>query len=210
MFATRAGRATIVSYGSAPGELAVCLRAVGVLDRSEMTKLVVTAPEGLGRLVERLAGGTLAVGGALQTGGAWWCAASPIRVVVLADPAAGARLKERLRTEARHLALTVEDRSHEWAAIELIGRRTRKVLAALGAYGDTGDPRRVPPFRTSSVGGIELTWLLETDQRALALVANESAGSAWRAIEEAGRPFGISCVGQDAASRYRLLERTGL
>ena len=36
----------------------------------------------------------------------------------------------------------------------------------------------------------------------------ERAGEAWLAIERAGRPFGISCVGHEAASRYALLERT--
>jgi hypothetical protein len=30
----------------------------------------------------------------------------------------------------------------------------------------------------------------------------------WRAVERAGRPFGLSCVGQEAAGRYSLLERT--
>jgi glycine cleavage system aminomethyltransferase T len=210
LFATRAGRTTAVSYGSPPGELAVCLRAVGLADRSELTKLGLSAPAGLGELVERITGSRLAVGGALHAGGAWWCAASPARIVVLAEPTAGARIRERLRTESRHLALTVEDHSAEWAAIELIGRRARKVLAALGIYGDTGDPRRVPPFRTAPVKGIEVAWLLQSDQRALALVPREHAAATWRAIEEAGRPFGLSCVGEDAASRYRLLERTGL
>ena len=39
------------------------------------------------------------------------------------------------------------------------------------------------------------------------LAPSEQAG-AWRAIERAGRPFGLSCVGQEAAGRYALLERT--
>jgi glycine cleavage system aminomethyltransferase T len=209
VFATRDGRRTVVSYGSPPGELAVCLRAVGLADRSELTKLVLTAPTGLARLVERLTGSALAVGGALQVGGAWWCAASATSVVVLNDDSAASRLKARLRTEARHVALTVEDHSDDWAAIELIGRRTPKVLAALGVYGEAGDPRRVPPFTTAHLSGLELSWLLESDQRALALAPRQHAGALWRVIEEAGRPFGLSCVGQEAASRYRLLERNG-
>ena len=40
------------------------------------------------------------------------------------------------------------------------------------------------------------------------LVDRERAGEVWRAIEHAGRPFGLSCVGQEAAGRYALLERT--
>jgi hypothetical protein len=29
----------------------------------------------------------------------------------------------------------------------------------------------------------------------------------WLAIERVGRPFGLSCVGHEAASRYALMER---
>jgi hypothetical protein len=39
------------------------------------------------------------------------------------------------------------------------------------------------------------------------LVDRERAGEAWLAIERAGRPFGISCVGDEAACRYALMER---
>ena len=53
---------------------------------------------------------------------------------------------------------------------------------------------------------IDVNWLLESPRRALALVAREHAAIAWRALEEAGRPFAISCVGQQAASRYSLLD----
>jgi glycine cleavage system aminomethyltransferase T len=210
VFATRAGRPTVVNYGSPPGELAVCLRAVGLADRSELTKLALSAPAGLGEFVERLTGSRLAVGGALYAAGAWWCAASATRIVVLVEPIAGARFQERLRTETRHLALSIEDHTSDWAAFELIGRRARKVLAVLGIYGDTSDPRRVPPFTTRSVKGVDVNWLLRSDQRALALVPRDHAATTWQTIEDAGRPFGLSCVGEDAASRYQLLERTGL
>jgi hypothetical protein len=57
------------------------------------------------------------------------------------------------------------------------------------------------------VAGIEARLLLESDRRALLLVASELAADAWRAIEQLGRPFGISCVGLEAARRYALLER---
>jgi hypothetical protein len=40
------------------------------------------------------------------------------------------------------------------------------------------------------------------------LVDRERAGEVWSAIEHAGRRFGLSCVGQEAAGRYALLERT--
>ncbi len=62
--------------------------------------------------------------------------------------------------------------------------------------------------RSSSarIGTVDVSWLLEAPRRALALVAREHAATAWRALEEAGRPFAISCVGQQAAARYSLLD----
>jgi glycine cleavage system aminomethyltransferase T len=211
VFASHHGRSVAINFGSAAGELAVCVSAVGLVDRSELSKLELEAtPAQLSHLVARLAGGELAVGGALETGGAWWCRSAPDRVLVLCDPSIGTRLRDRLRTQAQHhVALNVRDRSDELAAIALLGRATPKVLAALHAYGDDGDARRVSPFTAGAVDGVPVQWLLESDRRVLALVSRTQAGTVWRAIEEAGRAFGISCVGIEAARRYTLLERAG-
>jgi glycine cleavage system aminomethyltransferase T len=211
VFSGREGRSAVLHYGSAAGELAVCVRAVGLVDRSHLTKLVIEAPpEQLRQLIARLAGGGVGQGGTLRAGHAWWCGEAPGRVVVLCEPVAGARLSARLQAEGRHLAgLVVHDRSDEWAAIGLIGCTAGNVLRALGVYGESGDPRQVPPFTGHGIGAVQALWLLESDRRALALVPHGDAGQAWRAIEGAGRPFGISCVGLEAASRYSLVERAG-
>lgn len=211
VFASHHGQPVALNYGSAAAELAVCVSAVGLLDRSELTKLVLEAPPAqLGHLVARIAGTPVTVGGALPAGGAWWCGSTENTVVVLCEPALGGRLRERLHTQTmHHVALTVHDHSDDWAAIALIGRGTAKVVSALGAYGEAGDPRWVSPFTAATVNGVPIKWLLESDHRALALVPREEAAGVWRAIEDAGRPFGISCVGHEAASRYMLLERPG-
>jgi glycine cleavage system aminomethyltransferase T len=210
VFSTREGRPTVIHYGSPAGELAVCLRAVGLLDRSELTKLAIQAPPAqLGHLVTRVAGRAVAPGGALLADGAWWCRAADGRLIILCEPHVGRRLLAVLREQTvHHVAVTVRDLSEQWAAIELLGRRTGQVLSALGVYGETGDPRHVPPFGEQPVAGVEASWLLESSQRALALVPRSSAGDVWRAIELAGRSFGISCVGSEAARRYALLERS--
>jgi glycine cleavage system aminomethyltransferase T len=209
VFSNRDGRPTVVHYGSPAGELAVCVRAVGLLDRSELTKLVIEAPPAqLSHLVARLAGGTVSAGGALIADGAWWCGAGNGRVIVVCEPHVGKRLLEHLLAPTLHqVAVTVRDRSRDWAAIGLLGRNAGKVLRAVGVYGESGDPRQVAPFSSGTVGGIDAFWLLESDCRALLLVPEAFAGRAWRAVEQAGRPFGISCVGIEAARRYALLER---
>ncbi len=210
MLATRDGRPVTINFGSAAAELAVCVRAVGLVDRSELSKLVLEAPpKQLAGLTSRLIGDAVSPGGVLSAGNAWWCGDGPGRVIVLSDPDTGSRLRERLHVDARRCAgMIVRDASAELAAIGLLGRSADSVLRALGAFGESGDPRTVAPFSHGLLDGIPTSWLLQSDRRALALVPSARAGEAWLAIEGAGREFGISCVGHDAACRYALLERT--
>lgn len=209
VMATRGGQPVAINFGSAAAELAVCVRAVGLVDRSELVKLVLEAtPAQLETLMQRLTGGTVVPGGVVPAGGAWWCGEAPGRVFVLSDRQAGPRLLERLRTEALcHVTTQVREVSGELAAIGLLGRGTGRVLNALGVYGASGEVRRARPFARGWVEDIPAWWLLQSDRRAIALVSRVDAGAAWLAIERAGHPFGISCVGYEAASRYALVER---
>jgi hypothetical protein len=209
VFSVRSERPTVVNYGSAAGELAVCISAVGLVDRSRLREIVLQAPPSeLHRITYRLVGGTVVAGGALHAGHAWWCGLSPDCVLVLAEPAIAGRLRERLAGIAvHHATLRTLDVSEEWTAVELIGRRVAGLLAALGVYGPSGDARAVPPFTERKLDGIDTHWLLQSARRALALIPRERAGDWWRGIEQVGRPFGISCVGSEAAGRYELLER---
>jgi glycine cleavage system aminomethyltransferase T len=180
---------------------------VGLVDRSELSTVALEAPPAqLSALMTRLVGATVAPGGLVSGGTAWWCGEAVDRVMVVCDPRMGARLVDSLHTAAaRHVA--VRDLSQQLGAIALLGRNTGKVLASLGVYGPTGDPRHAKPFGRGSIDGIPVAWLLQSDHRALALVPREHAGAAWLAIERAGRPSGISCVGHEAACRYALMER---
>jgi glycine cleavage system aminomethyltransferase T len=208
VLSARDGSTVAVNYGSAAGELAVCVRAVGLVDRSDLSTLVIEASPGqLQRVLPRLLGGPLAPGGMRFAGGAWWCGARDDQIIVVCEPRPARRLAARLGA-SQQLAVGVSDQSAAWEAIELLGKATPDVLRALRVYGDAGDPRSVQPFSTGTVAGVGVMWLLDCDYRALALVPSESAGQVWRAIETAGRPSGISCVGWEAAARYAVLERT--
>jgi glycine cleavage system aminomethyltransferase T len=210
VFSSRHGHAVAIHYGSAAGELSVCVSAVGLVDRSDLCKLAIeTSGAGaLAQLTARAAGAELAPEGAIWADGAWWCGAPRDEALVLTDPHTARRLVERLRIHAiHHVVRGIRDRSEELAAIGILGPAAPRVLAALGAYGAAGDPRLATPFCTASVAGADVSWLLESDRSAIALVASDCAADVWHAIEAAGRPFGISCVGQEAAGRYALLER---
>lgn len=208
VYSTRPGRRVAIHFGSAAAELSVCVRAVGLVERSELSTLSLEAPAAqLSALMTRLAGAAVAPGGLVCGRSAWWCGVAEDRAMVVCRAPTGARLAEALHGDAaRHL--TVRDLSEELAAIGVLGRNAGSVLSALGAYGPSGDARTARPFALAAVDGIPAWWLLQSDRQALALVSREHAGEVWLAIERAGRPFGISCVGEEAASRYALIERS--
>jgi glycine cleavage system aminomethyltransferase T len=155
-----------------------------------------------------LAGAELEPGGAVFSGGAWWCAENPERLLVVSDARLGDRLRAMLHARvARRVAVTLVDRTAELAAIAVVGRRAPALLAALGVYGESGDPRRVSPLTAHAVAGTDVMWLLESDNKALALMPGSSGASVWHAIEHAGQQFGICAVGREAMARYALIRR---
>ena len=203
------GHAVVANYGSAAGELAACVSAVGLADRSDLAKLVLQGPPAqLQHLTQRLTGSELAPGGAVLSGGAWWCAESPERMLVICDASRGDRLHAVLHARvARRSAVALTDRSAKLAALAVVGRRASALLAELGVYGESGNPRHVPPLTVHTGTGAEVLWLLESDDKAVALMATEDAPAVWHTIERAGQRFGLCAVGQDALARYALIRR---
>ncbi len=203
------GHGVVAHYGSAAGELAACVSAVGMADRSDLAKLVLQGPPGqLQHLAQRLTGSEVAAGGAALSGGAWWCAESPERMIVICDAKRGDRLYGVLHARvARRSAVTLTDHSADLAALAVVGRRASALLAELGVYGESGNPRHVPPLTAHSGAGADVLWLLESDDKALALMAAADAPAVWHTIERAGQRFGLCAIGQEALARYALIRR---
>ena len=205
VFGAHEGRLVALNYGSAAGELAACVHAVGLADVSAGSKLELTGGAAqLDAELARLLGRPLAAREAVRANDAWWCLAEPGRAVVLAEPQLGHRLYESLHDRIlRRAGITVRDRSDEWAMIELIGRRAPRVLAVLGVL-ESASP--TPCLVGVPLQGATAHWLLASEHVALALVDRGDALATWHAIEAAGAPFGLTYVGQEAAARYQLLE----
>lgn len=203
---TQGGASVAVHYGSAAAELGVCVRAVGLADRSDLGTLEIAGPAAaVGAFLRKLTGAPLEPAGVATAAGAWWCAAAPGRVLVLCEPDRRAQLLGVLRAASRrHPGVAVADVSSAWSAIAVVGRRTADVLAALG-HGD--DPRAAAPFGRASIGGAGVHVLLQSDRRAIVLAEPAAAGAVWQAIAHAGRPYGLSCVGTEAVERFALLDR---
>src|SRR4051794_3648856 len=90
----RDGQPIAAHYGSAAGELAVCVRGVGLAVRADLAVLSITAtPRALAHLSDRVLRRALAPGGAALESGAWWCRrANSDELVVIRPPPAAARL----------------------------------------------------------------------------------------------------------------------
>jgi hypothetical protein len=181
-------------YGSAAGELAVCARGAGIADRSDLRKLELT---GSGLQLEAAAAGPIAVGGCRIAAGGRLCARSKDRMLVLSESGAPSELDRP--------SLTVVDRSDEWAVIGLAGPAVPRVLAALGSVAEFTVPGTFTPVR---IAGADVELALPTERLALMVAASDSARDVWRTLVEAGRPAGLSYVGEEAFRRYTLWERT--
>jgi glycine cleavage system aminomethyltransferase T len=205
----RDGRSVAAHYGSPAGELAVCLQSVGIADRSTLGKILVTgAPAALGGLVSRITGVSLSPTGLTRAGAASWCMRPSGEVMIIVEPAQHRRLRELVRTDARPLtAVVVDDISSSHAAIALLGPRTDRVLAEIGALRPGDCLRDARPCSIAAIAGASVTVLLESDRSALLVTDAESANRIWLALEDAGRGVGLSCVGTQAVERFLLAER---
>src|ERR1700759_2551724 len=149
----RDGHGVVAHYGSAAGELAACVSAVGLADRSDLATLVLEGPSAqLRHMSQRLTGAEVAPGGAVHSSGAWGCSASPERMWVVSDARDGVRLRAALSAwVARRSPLSLTDRSTEITALAVVGRRASALLAELGVYGASGSPRDVSPLTSHPV-----------------------------------------------------------
>jgi glycine cleavage system aminomethyltransferase T len=202
-------RTVALHYGSPAGELARCVRSLGIADRSDLGKILVTgAASPVSDLVRRITGAPLTAFGLVWSEGAWWCMEAPGRVLVIVQPAGRTRLFEMLRSTARPVGgVTVREQSSALAAIALLGPLAGAALAAIGALGPQQDLRSAPPFARARIGGVDAFVLLQSDQRALLVTWAGDADRLWHFVEHSTRPLGMSCVGTEAAERFALLER---
>jgi hypothetical protein len=198
------GPARVVAhYGSPAGELAACVGRVGLVDRSDLLAIEI-AGNGVAvmELVERASGWPLAPGGCSFAAGTWWCARSSESVIALAELESREIYETIVRLGGPDLC--VSERSQDLAAIGLVGKATLAVLAAAGAV---EDPRAAPAFGGAKVGGANVELLLQSNRRAVVLVAPDAARHVWRTLEANGRPFGLCYVGAEALARFTLMER---
>src|SRR4051812_25500269 len=205
----RDGWRVAAHFGSPGGELAVCARSVGLVDRSELGKLELRGhPEALDQVVSYLADSQLEPNEVVRTGKVRWCSASPDRVFALCEPAEVFDLSERMHDAVRRTpGALLTDETEELAALALLGPAAPSVIAALGAWDLETIALPRPSFSALTLEGLPVFLLEESSARATILVDSEYAERLFDLLERLGRRFGLSCVGTDAADRFAMIER---
>ncbi|MDP8967876.1 MAG: hypothetical protein M3N04_04680 [Actinomycetota bacterium] len=191
----RDGQTVAANYGSVPGEIAVCMKSVGVADRSDYGALELRGDQNLldRALTARLGDPPLAPGTGRRMRSVWYMRLDQRRALLVGPHpalAAGPPIGQgRDRADLPH-----KDIGATVAILSIIGPRAARLLAAaeLPAELAIGGVRRDP--RDAGVIAI----LRESQRRFLALVRAPDADAFWVRLLAAGEPLGAAFVGLDA------------
>ena len=194
-------------YGSAAAEIAVCSKAVGLAERSDLFLLDVSgAPTVIEHaLAPAISDAVPAAGEARCVADTWCCRIEPDRALVAG--AAGA--VDRWRHVVSRVAATTgtavgADVLPEGDAVSIVGPKApalmeRSTLAAgLTPGGVAG----------GQVAGAQVWVVCEGELRYLLLFPQGCPVEALEAIGESGRPLGLARVGHEALSHMRAARRT--
>jgi len=194
-----------LSYGSVAGELAICMRTVGLVDREDLRALTVEAdPTALDRALGRRFAAGLAPGEASVADELWGRIDAREAVAIVSVDRLPALLEE-LRAELGPAAGGVA--VSPLVAIGIVGPATPGLLTDLGVYGALVRNGAGGTIATAALAGSPATWMLLDDSWALVLVEPAHVSRGWDEIGAAGRRFGLGYVGAEAAERFELARR---
>jgi glycine cleavage system aminomethyltransferase T len=191
----RDGHSVATSYGSVSGEIAVCLKSVGLADRSDHGALELRGDQGLldRALIARVGDPALAPGTARRMRSVWYLRRDQRRAL-LVGPHPALAAGPPIGTGRDRADLPHKDIRATIAIITVIGPRAARLLAAAGlpgvlAAGAIGRDPHDPDV---------LAILRESQRRFLLLVRRDGADALWGRLLAAGEPLGAAFVGLDA------------
>lgn len=193
--AARNGHTIVANYGSVPGEISVCMKSVGLADRSDLGALELRAPTSVldRTLAARLGDPPVPPGSARRLRDVWYLRLDS-RKALLVGPHAMLESSPIVARGADHAELACKDVGATIAMISVVGPRAMRLLAAaelpddlsIGAIGrDPRDPSVVAILR-------------ESQRRVIMLVRAAAVDAAWARLLAAGEPLGAAFVGCDA------------
>jgi glycine cleavage system aminomethyltransferase T len=190
----RDGHTVVAHYGSVPGEIAVCMKSVGLADHSDYGVLELRADrEPLDRaLVARFGDPPLAVGSARRLHDVWYLR-TDAHHTLLVGPHAAVRA-EAATDYGRDRSLPYGDIRGSLAIVGIVGPRATRLLTAAGLP----DKLAVGAIGTDGGDRSLVAILRESQRRYLALVRADAADDFWLRLLSAGEPLGAAFVGYDA------------
>lgn len=198
---------TVAHYGSAAAEIAVCSKAVGLAERSDLCLLDVS---GAATLVEHalapaISDSVPAAGEARCVADTWCCRIEPDRALVAGAAGAVDRWRHVVSRVAATTGTAVRaDVLPEGEAVSIVGPKAPALMerstlpAGLTPGGVAG----------GQVAGAQVWVVCEGELRYLLLFPQGCPVEALEAIGESGRPLGLARVGQEALSHMRAARRT--
>jgi glycine cleavage system aminomethyltransferase T len=191
----RDGHTVIAHYGSVAGEIAVCMKSVGLADHADYGVFEWRGDrERLdSALIARCGEPPLAAGAGRRLRGVWYLRLDRRRVLVVGPHAAltpGSTVGHgRDRSDLRH-----RDIGASLAIVGIVGPRAARLLAAAGLPGELPIGAVGAEAGESSIVAI----VRESRRRYLALVRADAADAFWARLLTAGEPLGAAFVGYDA------------
>jgi len=191
----RDGHTVTANYGSVPGEIAVCMKSVGLADRSDLGVLELRSDQNLldRALIARLGDPAVAPGTGRRQRNVWYARLDQRRALLVGPHlalASGPPIgKGRDRSDLPH-----KDIGSSLAIISVIGPRAARLLAGAALTGEIAIGAIGRDQRDAGVVAI----LRESQRRFLVLVRTADADALWTRLLAAGEPLGAAFVGFDA------------
>jgi glycine cleavage system aminomethyltransferase T len=204
----RGGHTVIAHYGSVATEVAVCVKHAGLVERPELGTLELRGPDAWLDHLLATALGELAPAPhtAVQVGGAWCARPAADRALIVAPQASIGRWRRVVQRSVVSGGRVGCEELRGMQAVTLIGPRAARVLAAAGACDGLLPGATV----AGALAGAPAVVVCEAPDRYLLLVAAEAGAAAWRALGDAGAPYGLGRVGRDAYDRLSAATRPAL
>lgn len=205
-FEIRDGWRVATRFSPAPVEEQACEEAVGWADVSHLGKLEIQVGRSATAALAAMAGG-LRLGAAIRRQDAWWCLVTPVRALLICEPAATESLREDLAANPK---LRLVDVTTQLAALRLAGPQSRETFARFCSLDLRSDRAPVGAFLPGSVARTPGYVVREATDRYLLLAGAAVATYLWTVVSDAGRRLGGRPVGADAVSAPTDLEEAGV
>ena len=192
----------VAHYSSAAAEIAVCTKAVGLVERSDLRLLEVDGSEAMLQhaLAPAIPGAVPRFGEAACVADTWCCRVQPERALVAGAAGAVDRWRQVVSRTAVTKGLAVTARVlPEGDALSIVGPKAATVLASTSLPADLG-PGRVADGR---LAGSPVSVMCEDHERYLLLFPEGCSPAALAALGDSGRPVGLARVGHEALAHLR-------